>query len=145
MRMISFALLALAVASPALAGGHDRLGAVKDPLVQKECGQCHMVFQPGLLPAASWEKMMANLSNHFGDDASLSPEKTAAIRSYLVANAGRVRHGDVPARITEARWFVHEHNFADKVWKRPEVMTKSNCAACHRGAEQGLYEEEDDD
>lgn len=141
MRFMSLAALALLAATPALAGDH-RLGTVKDPLVIKECGQCHMAYQPGLLPAASWEKMMDTLSNHFGDDASLTPEKSAAIRSYLVNNAGRTRHGDVPARITEARWFVHEHDFPAKEWKRPEVMTKSNCAACHRGAEQGLYDDD---
>ena len=141
MRILSLALLAALAASPAFAGDH-RVAPVRDPLVQKECGQCHMAFQPGLLPAASWDKMMANLADHFGDDASLNAEKTASIRSYLVANAGRARHGDVPARITQSRWFVHEHDFPEKVWKRPDVITKSNCAACHRGAEQGFYDDD---
>lgn len=141
MRMLSLSVIAVLAAGTALAGEHQ-VAPVRDPLVQKECGQCHMAFQPGLLPAASWERMMADLGHHFGDDASLSPDKAAAIRSYLVGNAGRVRHGDVPARITEARWFTHEHNFPEKVWRRPEVMTKSNCAACHRGAEQGFYDDD---
>lgn len=143
MRILFLASLALlaAVSAPAVAGDH-RVAPLMDPLVLKECGQCHMAFQPGLLPAASWERMMGNLANHFGDDASLSAEKTAAIRAVLVGNAGRVRHGDVPTRITQARWFMHEHDFPEKVWKRPEVMTKSNCAACHRGAEQGFYDDD---
>lgn len=141
MRFITLATLAALAATPAMAGDH-RVAPVRDPLVQQECGQCHMVFQPGLLPAQSWEKMMAGLANHFGDDASMTPERTATIRNYMVANAGRVRHGDVPERITQARWFVHEHDLPEKVWKRPDVMTKSNCAACHRGAEQGFYDDD---
>ncbi|MBC7952522.1 MAG: diheme cytochrome c [Rhodospirillaceae bacterium] len=132
---------ALTFAMPAWAGDH-RVTPIRDDLVQKECGQCHMAFQPGLLPAASWGRMMDNLADHFGDNATLSAQKAAPIRAYLVANAGRDRRGDTPARITEARWFTHEHNFADKVWKRPEVVTKSNCPACHQGAEQGLYDDD---
>lgn len=132
---------ALTAALPAWAGDH-RVAPVRDTLVQKECGQCHMAFQPGLLPAASWDRMMGNLADHFGDNATMSAEKTAAIRTYLTANAGRDRRGDIPARITVARWFAHEHDFPDRVWKRPEVVTKSNCPACHQGAEQGLYDDD---
>lgn len=133
--------LVAALAATALAGDY-RGTPVKDPLVLKECGQCHMAFQPGLLPAASRERMMANLGDHFGDDASLSLEKTASIRATLVAGAGRAKHGDTPDRITQARWFVREHDFSEKVWKRPDVMAKSNCPACHRGAEQGFYDDD---
>lgn len=141
MRMLFLSAAALVAATPALAGD-DFYPPVRDPLVIKECGQCHMTYQPGLLPAASWQRMMDNLSNHFGDDASLSPEKTAAIRAVLVAGAGRSRHGEIPESITTSRYFLKEHNFPDQVWKRPNVMTKSNCPACHKGAEQGWYEDE---
>lgn len=141
MRTLILATALSLAALPSLAGDH-RVAPVRDALVQKECGQCHMAFQPGLLPAASWNRMMDNLTDHFGDNAALSAEKAAPIRAYLAANAGRDRRGDTPARITEARWFTHEHNFADKVWKRPEVVTKSNCPACHQGAEQGLYDDD---
>lgn len=141
MRILFLAAAVTMAALPALAGDH-RVAPVRDPLVQKECGQCHMTFQPGLLPAASWERMMDNLADHFGDNATVSAEKGAAIRKYLVANAGRDRRGEAPASITAARWFIHEHDFPEKVWKRPEVVTKSNCPACHRGAEQGLYDDD---
>jgi hypothetical protein len=141
MRILILATVFSLAALPTLAGDH-RVAPVRDALVQKECGQCHMAFQPGLLPAASWGRMMDNLADHFGDNATLPAEKGAAIRSYLMANGGRDRRGDTPARITEARWFTHEHNFPDRVWKRPEVVTKSNCPACHQGAEQGLYDDD---
>ncbi|MBC7908054.1 MAG: diheme cytochrome c [Rhodospirillaceae bacterium] len=141
MRTLIFAAGLTIAALPALAGDH-RVAPVRDALVQKECGQCHMTFQPGLLPAASWERMMDKLADHYGDNAAVSAEKGAAIRAYLTANAGRDRRGGTPSRITEARWFTHEHDFPAPVWKRPEVVTKSNCPACHQGAEQGLYDDD---
>ncbi|MCR6631855.1 MAG: diheme cytochrome c [Magnetospirillum sp.] len=32
--------------------------------------------------------------------------------------------------------------FPKKTWKRPDVVSKSNCPACHRGAEQGDYDDD---
>ena len=136
-------LVAAVLTFPALAGP-DRVPPLTDALTRAECGTCHMAFQPALLPARSWDRMMDTLSDHFGDDASLPPDKVAHIRAVLVAGAGRDRRAPdaTPQRITEARWFTHEHDFAPAVWKKPGVVTKSNCAACHRGAEQGVYEDD---
>ena len=68
-------LLAAALAAPLLPA-HAEEGAylppVADATVAKECGACHMVFPPQLLPARSWQKLMADLSSHFGEDASLA-------------------------------------------------------------------------
>lgn len=124
--------------------GDDWVPPVRDALTRAECGTCHMTFQPAFLPARSWNAMMDTLSDHFGDDASLPPEKVEAIRAVLVAGAGRDRRPQSPAplRITETRWFVHEHDFSPARWQRPGVVTKSNCVACHKGAEQGYYEDD---
>lgn len=150
----TFTLLAalLLLASPAYAG-NDWMPPVKDATVQKECGACHMAFQPGFLPARSWTRMMGSLSDHFGEDASLPDDKTEIIRNYLTANAGDVVNrgraakymqwvapGGTPQRITENPDFLRKHRFADSVWKDPKVVTKSNCVACHSGAERGFYE-----
>lgn len=134
--------LPLLWAAPALADD-DRVPPVTDPVVVKECGACHMAFQPTFLPARSWQVMMAGLSDHFGDDAALPPETTARITDYLVRNAGRDRSGgQAPQRITELRWFAHEHDFPARVWARPDVVTKSNCVACHKAADAGIYEDD---
>lgn len=141
MKTILLAAL-LALATPALADG-DIVPPVRDALTLKECGQCHMAFQPAFLPAESWRRMMANLADHFGDNATMTADKAKAIEAYLVANAGRGRKGGEAAdRITETRWFLKEHRFSDRVWQRPEVVTKSNCPACHQAAEQGVYEDD---
>lgn len=154
MRLAILVAAALAAASPALAGD-DWMPPVKDPLVLKECGTCHMAFQPAFLPARSWNRMMDELADHFGEDASLPADKVQAIRRYLMDNAGdSTRRGmarkylrwvapdGTPQRITENPAFEREHRFPAKVWTEPKVVTKSNCPACHRGAEQGWYDDD---
>ena len=146
-----FAALLL-FASSAYAGS-DWMPPVRDATVKKECGTCHMAFQPGFLPARSWNRMMGSLADHFGEDASLADEKIEIIRAYLTANAGDVVNqgraakymqwvapGGTPQRITENPDFLRKHRFPDSVWNDPKVVTRSNCLACHTGAERGLYE-----
>lgn len=150
------ALLAalLLTATPAFAGD-DWVPPVKDPLVQKECGACHMAFQPAFLPARAWNRMMDELANHFGEDASLPADKVQAIRAYMTANAGDVvtqgrarkymqwvAPGGTPQRITENPDFQRKHRrISDQAWTDPKVVTRSNCPACHRGADQGWFED----
>lgn len=139
---------------PAFAGD-DWVPPVKDPLVLKECGECHMAFQPAFLPARSWNRMVDELARHFGEDASLPADKVQAIRAYLNANAGDVvtvgragkymrwvAPGGTPQRITDNPDFERKHRFPERVWKDPKVVTKSNCPACHRGADQGQYDDD---
>lgn len=156
MRALSTLALAAALfgaVGPATADD-DWVPPITDPLTRAECGDCHMAFQPGFLPARSWDAMMDNLADHFGDDASLAQDKVALIRAYLTENAGDrdrrglareymayVRPDGVPQKITENPAFRHEHDFPARVWRRPEVMTPSNCLACHRDAERGYYED----
>ncbi|MEO5375572.1 MAG: diheme cytochrome c [Alphaproteobacteria bacterium] len=150
MRIATLLASLLLAASPVLADD-DRVQPIGDPLVRKECGSCHMAFQPAFLPARSWTRLMDGLANHFGDDATLPPDTAQAIRAYLTANAGdvvggkhmrRLAPGSTPLRITETPNFTRKHAFPDTVWTDPKVVTKSNCPACHRGAEQGLYDDE---
>jgi hypothetical protein len=151
---VGAALLALGAAGPARADD-DWIAPITDEMTRAECGDCHMAFQAGFLPARSWAAMVANLSDHFGDDASIAPEKADHIRAYLTANAGDVRPSGlardymryvradgVPQRITENPEFLHEHDFRPSVWEQPDVVTKSNCLACHKGAERGYYEDD---
>jgi hypothetical protein len=127
-------------------------GVVTDELTKKECSACHMAFPPGFLPARSWEALMGNLKEHFGEDASLAPEATTAIKDYLLANAadanGKARGfargipaDQTPLRITELPRFKGEHGrFSDATMKK--VGTLSNCAGCHQGAEKGIFEDD---
>src|SRR5690606_37122372 len=69
------AVLALAAAVAASdASRADEPTLSRAPLLnayQEECGACHLPYPPGLLPAASWQRIMQDLAHHFGTDASL--------------------------------------------------------------------------
>lgn len=133
----------LAQADPAPARGTSL------PLYQQECSACHLAYPAGLLPASSWQRLMGSLNKHFGTDASLDATGTRAIRAWLTANAGsyrRVSEAPPQDRITQSAWFMREHRAGEvppEVWKRPAVGSPSNCAACHRSAAQGSFNERD--
>lgn len=139
------------VVAPALAiaGEHEGKHGGPVPLLPQygqECGSCHVPFAPRLLPAASWRELMGGLSRHFGTDASLEPATTSAIGAWLEANAGSALRGAAPAenRITRSAWFLHEHReIPSQTWRRSSVERPSNCAACHAGAEKGIFNEHD--
>jgi nitrate/TMAO reductase-like tetraheme cytochrome c subunit len=141
--LLAASLLALGTMH-AFASENERVPPVRDKLVQKECGACHMTFQPTFLPARSWTKIMAELDNHFGEDASLDVEAAKRIEDYLVANAGRRSWrdswGTPPQRITELRWFKKEHRGEVSPRARKKAGTMANCKACHLTAEQGNYD-----
>ncbi|WP_245621642.1 diheme cytochrome c [Sedimenticola selenatireducens] len=131
---------------------------VETRLYSKECGSCHFPYQPGLLPAATWETLMNNLDDHFGENAELAEGDLNSIRNFLLNNAaGRANYGlpnkimaaqgdrPLPLRITEMRYFVYEHSDLKRnmVEDNPQVKSFSNCDNCHQGAKQGLYDEHD--
>ncbi len=129
--------------------GEDRgkpvMPAQTNARFQQECATCHMAFPPGLLPAASWTKLMSGLDKHFDADASLTPAEITEITSFLVKNASnRWSASTAPLRITDSAWFKAKHSnreIAPEVWKRAAVKSPSNCAACHAGAEKGDFNE----
>ncbi len=153
---IGLGFLAMAL-SYAMAGDRHYYPPVKDPVVKEECGSCHLAFSPAMLPASSWQRMMGNLKNHFGDDASVDAQAAKRINDYLVANAadapatsGRapskllrgVDLNSAPQRITQLPQWVHKHRkVPDWEWRHKEVRSKTNCLACHTGAEAGSYDE----
>lgn len=139
----------------AQAGGNHYFAPVADPVVKEECGSCHLAFAPSMLPASSWQRMMGNLKDHFGDDASVDPKAAAVIRDYLMAQAGDrggARYGDkllrgvaaanAPLRITELPKWIREHRKVPEwEWRHKDVRTRANCTACHADAELGYYED----
>lgn len=103
---------------------------VGDQLTRKECGDCHEPYAPGNLPDGSWRNIMNNLSNHFGEDASLDDKTRRSITGYLTANAGG--RGDAGLRITKTSWFVRKHReVSSRMMVRANIKTMSKCSACH--------------
>jgi len=113
------------------------------PAYRQECAACHVAYAPGLLPAASWRRLMGNLPQHFGTDASLDATTVQALTAWLEANASQRRADPPPQdRITRSAWFQREHREVPAdAWQRPAVRSASNCTACHAGAAEGDFSE----
>lgn len=115
------------------------------PKYRQECASCHIAYPPGLLPAASWQRLVNDLPHHFGTDASLDPATVQELAGWLAANAGasrRAREEPQQDRITRSAWFVREHRKVPAdTWKLPAVKSASNCMACHAQADQGDFDE----
>ncbi len=139
------AVLMFGLGAASASAGQERFTAT-NKVWQEECGSCHVAYPPALLPAASWKAIMAGLTRHFGADASVEPPKAQEIERFLVANAGRRDargpDGKPLLRITETRWFLHEHDeVPPSAWKHPQVKTAANCGGCHVGADRGDFGE----
>lgn len=141
-------LLALvaAMASTAARADGPQMPRTVPPAYTQECGSCHLAYPPGMLPARSWQRIMGGLEQHYGSDASLDAAAVREIAGWLQANAGtskRVREQPPEDRITRAEWFVRKHReIAPQIWKLPSVKSAANCAACHTGAEQGRFDDD---
>ncbi len=121
-----------------------RLSPVSDKITKTECSACHMVYPPGLLPKASWKKILNTLSDHFGEDASLDAKTTAHIRNYLMSHANtrlKTKASNPTLRITDFYWFNRQHGSRARAYAKSHksIGTISNCAGCHRSAERGVF------
>jgi cytochrome b len=122
-----------------------------DPVYASECGACHVAYHPSLAPAETWRALMAGLSEHFGEDASLDPKTAQTILAYLTANSAdtfdtraanvfRRRNPDDPLSITATSFWRHRHaRIPDRVFASPAVASRGNCDACHADAASGLF------
>ena len=139
-------------------GSYSKLDVapVTNPLYQEECGACHFAYQPGLLPARSWEKMMGGLEDHFGENAELDEESMLELTAYMVEHAAdnapykrskgmmrSLKATETPLRISETRYFIRKHDELPKrmVEDNPQVKSFSRCELCHTDAAKGSYNE----
>jgi hypothetical protein len=135
--------------------GNRDLTIVNNPTYTENCGACHFAYQPGLLPSGSWAKILAKLSDHFGEAIELDPEAEKIIAEYLKANAADYSSAKLsakimksignqtPHRITEIHYIQEKHNeISPDMIKRKSIGSLSNCSACHTTAEKGVYDDD---
>lgn len=123
-----------------------------------ECAEsCHNAFHPALLPAESWRKVMAGLDDHFGETIELDDAAQKEIEGFLTSASAEssyseasikilrsLKKGEAPARITDVPYWKKKHaDIKEDVFSRKSVVSKSNCVACHPGAEAGSFEDKD--
>lgn len=128
---------------------------VMDAPTRGYCGTCHMAFQPSMLPAASWQRMMRELDDHFKEKIELKPAAIKQVTHYLVTNAGDskvageagrvalqgLEENSSMQRITDTPYFKQEHRFLNNRILDDWVGSLANCTACHVGAWVGDYKE----
>ncbi len=130
---------------------------VSNALYTQECASCHFTYLPGLLPAASWKHLMANLDDHYGDDASLEDARTIAeisafLERFSADNSTARRSKQImaslkknpePASISDIPYIRYKHREipAKMIIKNKGVRSLSNCIACHDKADRGVFTE----
>lgn len=133
---------------------HKEVQPVTLPRYAKECSDCHYAYPPGLLPGASWRRLLAAdaLADHFGDNIEMKEATRTELLDYAVRNAAdrsyakRSRKivasiGDAPAplRITDVSYIRRKHRNIpeNQVKGNPKVKSLAMCDACHAGAAEG--------
>jgi hypothetical protein len=122
-------------------------------LYRQECGDCHIAYPARFLPQQSWDLIMRDLSDHFGDSAELDKEDKRLIHNYMSDNCAEVSgprnwltgtfNQPVVKRITELPHFRHEHNEIPTQYlqNNPKVKSLSQCDSCHLDAKTGEFSE----
>lgn len=130
---------------------------VDNTIYEKECGSCHFAYQAGLLPSNSWNKMMSNLSDHFGDDATVDEKTFQTLVGYLNENSAeksmnykRSRkivenlNGTIPDSISKMPYMKKKHkDIKEHLITQKEVKGLFNCTACHQNAKKGIFSDDD--
>jgi cytochrome b len=124
-------------------------------LWRAECGSCHLAYHPTLLPVRSWERVMREQNDHFGETLGLDVPTTKEILAFLTKYAAdthmteaaykidkSIPAGAQPLRITETLYWKKKHEeIPAGTWRNAEIGSKANCGACHLDAERGTFED----
>ena len=124
-------------------------------LWQEECGGCHTLHHPSLLPQRSWQTMLERQQDHFEEDLSLDRETIIQMQHFLTHFAAEQARSeaawkipqsipptDAPLRITETGYWKRKHaSINSEIWHLPSVNGKLNCDACHLDAAEGYFQD----
>jgi len=149
-------ILAASLSIAATTAHAETFTPISDKQIHAACGECHMTFFPQMLPQATWSKIIGDLSNHFGEDATLDAATQAYVLKYHLDDSAdvkstraakkwmaRVNLANPPTRIIDAPRFIKKHSDNDftRMWDKKGVKSKADCIACHKDAERGIFED----
>ncbi|NOY72519.1 MAG: cytochrome C [Gammaproteobacteria bacterium] len=132
---------------------------VTDAIYNEECSACHFPYQPGWLPEASWQKLIAAsaLEDHFGESAELDEQTQQHIINFLTANSAdksyykrskkimaSLNKDQAPIRITKVPYIIKKHDEIPEklISKNEKVKSLSYCEKCHKKAEKGIFDDD---
>ena len=124
-----------------------------------ECSSCHYAYPPGLLPAASWQKLLAPaaLSKHFGENIEMKESLRVELLNYAIKNSAdkasakrsqkimsSLSQDLAPERITEVPYIRRKHqDIPENMIKgNPKVVALSQCDTCHTQAKTGNLDDD---
>lgn len=131
---------------------------VSSPAYKEECSSCHFAYPPGLLPEASWKKLLAPsaLEDHFGENIEMKEALRQELLAYAVRNAAE--HSDAkrakkvlasldgatPEKISEVPYIRRKHMDipAEQIKGNPKVGSIAQCDACHTEAAKGSFDDD---
>jgi len=153
--LLSSLLVATAYADDDEHGSRKNFTPIDNPTYKEQCGACHTAYQPDLLPSGSWKKILSGLGDHHGENVVIAATDMPVLAAYLEENAaeysrgrraGKIMRslgGQTPERITDVPYIRHKHHeIEEDVFERESIGSRSNCAACHFTAEQGVYDDD---
>jgi hypothetical protein len=133
---------------------HKEVQPVTLPRYAKECSDCHYAYPPGLLPEASWRKLLAPeaLADHFGDNIEMKEATRGELLDYAARNAAdhsfakrsrkivaSIGDGPAPLRITDVAYIRRKHREIpeSRIKGNAKVKSLAMCDACHTEAAKG--------
>ncbi len=103
-----------------------------EQLYLENCSSCHVPIPPAVLPTQTWQTILENPSNHYGQKVEgLTRISQVAIWEY-VSNYSRSLNKDEakPNYIAQSRYFKALHPQV----KLPDPVTHRSCVQCHPNA-----------
>ena len=116
------------------------------PVSYSECKECHMFYPPNITNKGSQMIILANLSDHFGTDASLDSnilEKIKAEVEKFAPESTKIKlEGDskflaINESITNTKLWKRKHKEFDNQWFVEHKIKKTDCKSCHTKIENG--------
>lgn len=145
MRTLGPMLFAALLSLPARTTAAEKLPQLQSADWAERCGDCHVLYHPGLLPERSWKKLTDSPENHFGRNIG-TRAVDSVILDFLAANAAdRSKHPiskaiteslsrwEKPVSISTTDWFEQVHK------KLPKVEHFHQCPVCQQFADAGDF------
>ncbi len=136
------------------------------PIYCEECGACHKVYPPFMLPDTSWDRIREGLKNHFGEKISPDHDKLknrislndqTVIFNYLKRYSADKSTREISVKVMKSLngargrksitkikvWKDIHSEIPYHVFKSKKIKRKANCFACHKNFEKGMMEDID--
>lgn len=101
------------------------------------CSSCHVPIPAEVLPTKTWEQILNNPNQHYGESLSL-PDRVSTLLmwSYLRNNSRPLIAGETtPEYVTNSRYLKALHPLVDL----PKPTTHQSCILCHPNATELDY------